>query len=196
MDEFFYDGPLGCFCDDSGTSFLLWAPTAQKVWLKVYEDGDHGACVLEREMELGKHGVWTYYSKENLKGRYYDFELESDGVRQISADPYAKAAGINGHRSMVIDLSETNPCGWEEDEAPEKQAEDIIYELNIKDFTWDEEVGLPAELRGKYLGMTQRNTSLRGEGKVKTGLEHIVDLGVNYVQLMPVYDFASVDEAV
>ncbi|MCR4675230.1 MAG: type I pullulanase [Lachnospiraceae bacterium] len=190
-----YDGPLGSFCDEKGTSFLLWAPMADRVWLRLYEDGDHGKEVEEEEMELGKEGVWTYFSKENLCGYYYDFELELDGTRQISGDPYAKACGVNGHRSMVIDLAITNPKGWEEDCSPKKQPVDIIYELNIKDFMWDEASGVPEEYRGTYKSLCLEDTTLRGEGKIKTGLSHIVDLGVNNVQLMPVFDFASVDEA-
>lgn len=194
-DEFLYDGALGSFCDEKGTSFMLWAPLADRVWLRLYEDGDHGRLLSEEEMERGSHGLWTFFSKENLCGKYYDFELESDGARQISGDPYAKACGINGHRSMVIDLDTTNPLGWEEDIAPKKEAVDVIYELNVKDFMWEEASGAQEEVRGTYKSLCQNDTTLRGEGKIKTGVAHIKELGVNTVQLMPVFDFASVDEA-
>lgn len=192
--EYLYDGPLGSFCDEQGTSFLLWAPIADAVWLRLYEDGDHGKLLWEAEMERGKQGVWNYFSKENLDGSYYDFELEIDGARQISADPYAKACGVNGHRSMVVNLANTNPDGWEEDVAPKKESADFIYELNIKDFLWDEAGGVKEEYRGLYKSLCEADTTLRNEGKVKTGIAHIKELGINYVQLMPVFDFASVDE--
>lgn len=193
--EYLYDGPVGSFCDENGTSFLLWAPIADRVWLRMYEDGDHGKLINEVEMEPGKKGVWNYFTRENLDKTYYDFELEIDGARQISADPYAKACGVNGHRSMVIDLATTNPLGWEEDTAPKKEGADIIYELNIKDFLWDENGGAKEENRGLYKSLCETDTTLRNEGKVKTGISHVKELGVNYVQLMPVFDFASVDEA-
>lgn len=192
--EYNYSGPLGSFCKEDGTSFLLWAPIADQVWLRLYDDGNHGSPLFDVEMELGRNGVWTYYSRENLCGKYYDFELEIDGARQISGDPYGKACGVNGHRSMVIDLEKTNPAGWEEDKAPKRQPVDIICEVNVKDFMWEETSGAAEENRGTYRCLCENDTSLRGEGREKTGVSHLVELGVNHVQLMPVFDFASVDE--
>ena len=95
---------------------------------------------------------------------------------------------------MIIDLNTTNPIGWGDDKAPAKGAEDIIYEVHVKEFSYDENAGFPENVRGKYKAFTVDNTTLRNEGKLSTGLNYIKELGVSHIQLLPVYDFASVDE--
>ena len=126
---------------------------------------------------------------------YYDFLLMIEGEEVRSADPYAKACGVNGKRSMAVDLKCTNPKDWEMDKAPEKELEQIIYELHVKEFSWDAAGGFPEDVRGTYKAFTCENTTLEGEGRFPTGISYLKKLGVNYVQIMPMYDYGSVDES-
>ena len=194
-DKYNYEGSLGAEVDERGTVIRLWSPIAESVDLRLYDNGSTGEAEAIIPMELKEKGVWEYAVNENLSGKYYDFALKIKGKVRISTDPYAKACGVNGKRSMIIDLNTTNPNGWEEDKAPLKGAEDIIYELHVKEFSYDENAGFPENVRGKYKAFTVDNTTLRNEGKLPTGLNYIKELGVSHIQLLPVYDFASVDEA-
>ena len=194
-DKYNYEGSLGAIVDESGTVIRLWSPIAESVDLRLYDNGSTGEAEAIIPMKLCDRGVWEYAVNENLSGKYYDFALKIKGKTNISTDPYAKACGVNGKRSMIIDLNTTNPNGWGEDKAPAKGAEDIIYELHVKEFSYDENAGFPENVRGKYKAFTVDNTTLRNEGKLPTGLNYIKELGVSHIQLLPVYDFASVDEA-
>ena len=194
-DKYNYAGSLGAKVDERGTVIRLWSPIAESVDLRLYDNGSTGEAETIIPMKLCDRGVWEYAVNENLSGKYYDFALKIKGKVRISTDPYAKACGVNGKRSMIIDLNTTNPNGWEEDKAPSKGAEDIIYELHVKEFSYDENAGFPENVRGKYKAFTVDNTTLRNEGKLPTGLNYIKELGVSHIQLLPVYDFASVDEA-
>ena len=194
-DKYNYEGSLGAKVDERGTVIRLWSPIAESVDLRLYDNGSTGEAEAIIPMELKEKGVWEYAVNENLSGKYYDFALKIKGKTGISTDPYAKACGVNGKRSMIIDLNTTNPNGWGEDKAPAKGAEDIIYELHVKEFSYDENAGFPENVRGKYKAFTVDNTTLRDEGKFPTGLNYIKELGVSHIQLLPVYDFASVDEA-
>ena len=100
--EYHYDQPLGAFCGPEGTRILLWAPTAEAVFLHLYTRGDGGSALETVPMERDKRGVWTYQTALNLHGRYYDFDVTVEGKTRRTADPYAKACGVNGKRSMVI----------------------------------------------------------------------------------------------
>ena len=193
-DKYNYEGSLGAKADESGTVIRLWSPIAESVDLRLYDNGSSGEAETIIPMKLCDRGVWEYAVNENLSGKYYDFALKIKGETGISTDPYAKACGVNGKRSMIIDLNTTNPNGWAEDKAPAKGAEDIIYELHVKEFSYDKNAGFPENVRGKYKAFTVDNTTLRNEGKLPTGLNYIKELGVSHIQLLPVYDFASVDE--
>ena len=194
-DKYNYEGSLGAKADERGTVIRLWSPIAESVDLRLYDNGSTGEAETIIPMELRDRGVWEYAVNENLSGKYYDFALKIKGKTNISTDPYAKACGVNGKRSMVIDLNTTNPNGWAKDKAPAKGAEDIIYEVHVKEFSYDKNAGFPENVRGKYKAFTVDNTTLRNEGKLSTGLNYIKELGVSHIQLLPVYDFASVDEA-
>ena len=193
-DKYNYEGSLGAKADESGTVIRLWSPIAESVDLRLYDNGSSGEAETIIPMKLCDRGVWEYAVNENLSGKYYDFALKIKGETGISTDPYAKACGVNGKRSMIIDLNTTNPNGWGDDKAPAKGAEDIIYEVHVKEFSYDENAGFPENVRGKYKAFTVDNTTLRNEGKLSTGLNYIKELGVSHIQLLPVYDFASVDE--
>lgn len=198
-----YNGRLGAFADSDGTKFALWSPCALKVSLRLFthgskeEDGtDEDTPIIVYQMQYGRNGVFTLHTRKNLSGTYYDFEIEHEDGTVITPDPYAKACGVNGKRSMVIDLRTTDPDGWAEDKAPAKTADTVICELHVKDFSWDKSGGFPDDVRGRFLAFTKTKTYLNGEDKsLKTGLPYLKDLGVTHIQLMPIYDYGSVDEA-
>ena len=188
------DSPLGANLDAKGTHFTLWAPTAQQVVLHLYSSGYGSPAYQTIQMEKQPRGLWRYDLGDELHGVYYDYDVTVDGVTCRTADPYARACGLNGARSMVVDLARTNPEGWAQDQAPARPEEDVIYEIHIKDFSWDPHSGVPADKRGKYAALTLNDTTLDGEGVYPTCLNHIKQLGATHVQLMPVYDYGSVDE--
>ncbi|WP_160685875.1 hypothetical protein [Clostridium sp. C2-6-12] len=147
------------------TIFKLWAPTANKVTLRLYATGsdkEESAKKLDvHSMEKGECGVWINEISGNLNGIYYDYEIEVDGSAVISADPYATACGVNGIRSMILDIEGTNPKGWNNDTFGVRIYKcPIIYELHIKDFSYDKNSGIEVKYRGKYLAFTQEGTTL------------------------------------
>ena len=192
--QYHYDGALGAVCSREGTSFRLWAPTATSVELRLYQKGHSVSPYFQTALSREEKGVWVWSSPENLDGVYYDYVVTVQGVSRETADPYARACGLNGSRSMVIDLSRTNPKGWELDMPPERQPEDIIYEVHVREFSWAESGGFPKEARGKYKAFSCTDTALYNDGTHPTGIGWMKQLGVTHVQLMPVFDYASVDE--
>lgn len=193
--QFHCDKPLGAFCGPDGTLFRLWAPTAQQVILNLYQEGAEGSPLEKLPLCPGEQGCWSYETGKNLDGTYYDYEVTVDGVRRSTADPYARACGLNGTRSMVIDLRRTDPEGWEEDKAPAARPETVIYEIHVKDFSWDPASGVAPEYRGNFQALCQTGTTLNGDGVHATCLDYLKELGVTHVQLMPSFDYGSVDEA-
>ncbi|MDO5411307.1 MAG: type I pullulanase [Lachnospiraceae bacterium] len=185
---------LGAVCTEEGTSFLLWSPLARKVELCLYRDGEQGECFRKIAMQKKEYGVWEYRTEEYLHGVYYDFLIDRNSEQVQLGDPYARACGINGMRSMAVDLKKTDPEGWEMDRAPEKTAENIIYELHVKEFSWDRSGGFCENCRGKYTAFLQEHTTLNGDGIHPTGIDYLKELGVTHVQIMPAYDYGSVDE--
>ncbi len=190
-EKFRYDGrDLGVKCEGEKTVFKVWSPLAQRVKLRLYRDNASEAC-LEKELLPEEKGVWETVFEENLHGMYYDYLVQTDGKEVRTADPYAVGCGCNGNRSMVVDLRRTDPPGFESDAAPEMQKEQIIYELHIKDFSYDPQSGVPEEYRGKYKAFTVKGTN----GQYPTCMEYLKELGITHVHLMPFFDYGSVDEA-
>lgn len=187
--------PLGAFCSPQSTVFRLWAPTAERVTLRLYHSGQIGEDFQQIHLRQEERGVWCCNLNDNLDGVYYDYLVTVDGVTRPTGDPYARAAGQNGCRSMVVDLRRTDPEGWQEDCAPPKPIQDVIYEVHVKDFSWDPASGIRPEWRGKYLAFCQENTAVEGKGYLSSGLAYLKELGVTHVQLMPVFDFGSIDES-
>jgi len=185
-----YDGrDLGCLCAEGRTVFKLWSPEAQRVELSLYRDGVSEAYEV-LPLARGDRGVWQAAVDENLHGTYYDYAVWTNGVRRTTADPYAMACGRNGGRSMAVDLPRTRPEGWDSDRPPAPQPEQIIYELHVKDFSFDPDSGVPAQYRGKFKAFSWRDE----DGGLPACMEHLAGLGVTHVQLLPVFDFGSVDE--
>ena len=193
-EKYHCDAPLGAYCGPDGTIFRLWAPTASRVELNLYPAGNDCAASRTVPMRPVTRGVWTFKTDEDLDGTYYDFDVTVDGVTRRTADPYAVACGVNGERSMVLDLRRTDPEGWGRDAAPKKDTEQIIYELHVRDFSWDRSGGFEERDRGRYTALCRAGTTLEHDGEHPTGLDYLKRLGVTDIQLMPVYDFGSVDE--
>lgn len=194
--RFHYDGDdLGARLTEAGTEFRLWAPTAEAVQLRLFRSGHEGEAYEMLPMERGEKGVWFVCIDRQLHGVYYDYLVTVEGNTRCTADPYARACGLNGQRSMAVDLAATDPEGWQEDKAPARQPEDIIYEVHVREFSWAESGGFPERWRGKYKAFCCADTTLFDQGSQPTGLAYLRQLGVTHVQLMPVYDYGSVDEA-
>lgn len=193
-EQYVYDGSdLGAVCGEKETVFKLWSPLAEKVTLNLYRDGAGERCRF-LVMEKKEKGVWACRIGGSCHGIYYDFTVEADGISVRTADPYAKACSCNGQRSMAVELKKTDPEGWEQDRRPGEKREQIIYEIHVKDFSHDPAGGVPEEYRGKYKAFTVEGTSLNGEGEKPTCLDYLKKLGITHVQLMPVFDFGSVNE--
>lgn len=192
--EFHCDAPLGAFVTPQGTRFALWAPTAERVVLYLHTSGHEGWAYAAHELARGERGLWTWETKENLHGVYYGYDVTADGVTRFIADPYAKACGVNGVRSMVVDLARTNPPGWADDCAPARPSEDVICEIHVGDFSADPHSGVPEAYRGKYKALTLTGTTLDGKGRHPTCVNYLKRQGFTHVELMPVQDFGSVDE--
>ena len=192
--EFHYDGPLGAFCSNAGTVFRLWAPTAQKVLLHLYDAGSGGQCLQTVPLCSKEKGTWEHRTEQNLDGVYYDYEVTVQNKVYRTQDPYGKACGVNGRRSMVLDLKRTDPAGWEKDKAPAYTPEQVIYELHVKDFSWDAAGGFDPKHKGRFMALTEEGTTLQGSGRL-TGIDHLKKLGVTHIQLLPMYDYGSVDES-
>lgn len=192
--KFYYAGnDLGVSCGPEGTHFRLWAPTAESVSLRRYQKGDGDCLIGEEEMRSDVCGTWVYETKENLEGTYYTYVVCCDGTEKETMDPYAKAAGVNGRRGMVIDLKTTDPEGFAADHGPKlpHYTDAVICEISVADTTGDDSCGVKHP--GKYLGLTEQG--MCGPQGVKTGTDHLLELGVTHVQIMPAFDFGSVDEA-
>ena len=187
---------LGAVWTKEKTVFRVWAPTAISVRVRLYKSGALGANDLLKQLEMRPdvNGTWVAEKTGDLHGIYYTYLVDRESIVKESCDPYARAVGVNGCRAMVIDLSQTDPEGWEKDRNPQpvtSPVDAVVYELHIRDLSMDPSSGI--ENKGKFLGLTERGTKTpKGQ---PTGLDHIRDLGVTHVQLLPVYDYGSVDEA-
>ena len=194
--RFHYEGnDLGARLTEAGTEFRLWAPTAETVQLRLFRSGHEREAFETLALDRGEKGVWFAGINQRLDGVYYDYLVTAAGNTRRTADPYARACGLNGQRSMVVDLAATDPEGWQEDKAPARQLEDIVYEVHVREFSWAQSGGFPEHWRGKYKAFCCADTTLFDRGIQPTGLAYLRQLGVTHVQLMPVYDYGSVDEA-
>lgn len=184
---------LGAVWTPEQTTFRLWAPEADNVWVNIFCSGEKNASFKSIPMEESKQGTWQVSVQGNLNKFYYTYLVERMGKRVEVPDPYAVASGANGKRSMVLDLKSTDPQGWENDHNPNAQlklGEIIICEAHVRDISVDESSGICQ--KGKFLGIVETGTrTAQGD---KTGLDYLKDLGITHLHLLPVFDFASVDE--
>ncbi len=193
--QYDYDGPLGPEYTPQATILRLWAPTAEKVSVLLYRNGQGALAEETVPLKRGEKGVWSCTLEGNQDGRYYTFSVTVDGIERETVDPYARTAGINGLRGMIISPESASPDGWEMDRRPNIPPQNRwIWEVSVRDFSADASSGVPLSHRGKYLAFADPDTTLRGEGKLPTCLNYLKQHGVSYVQLMPIYDFGSVNE--
>ena len=176
------------------TKFSLWSPVAEEVKVLLYESGHEGSAYVTHAMKKGTDGTWKVTISEDLHGKFYTFNVKVDG-KWLGDTPgiMAKAVGVNGKRAAVLDLNSTDPEGWENDVRPvlNNFADIVVYEMHHRDFSTDSVSGITN--KGKFLALTEQGTkSSLGE---KTGIDHLIELGVNHVHILPSYDYASVDES-
>ena len=191
-----YYGPLGVEYTPAGTHLRLWAPTAKQAAVNLYRRGTGGACVGTLPLQQQDKGVWSVYLPGDQHGKYYDFTLTTPFGTCNAADPYARSAGVNGVRSMIFDPARVDPQGWERDVRPViPPARRSVWEVGVRDFSQDPASGVHTAWRGKFLAFTQQGTTLSSDGIHPTCLNYLKRLGVSYVQLMPIFDFGSVDES-
>lgn len=208
-DAFTYDGTLGSIYEKGSTTFRLWAPISQMVFLNIYNQGHplydrlgqssiESTPVSTHEMTKIENGVWEVVLTGDYASKYYTFNVTNNDVTQEVTDPYSYSTGANGLRSMVVDFDQTDPAYWEFDRKPDtiKTFTDyIIWELHVRDLTTHASWNGQASARGKFLGLAEPNTTYTADGiTVTTGLDHIEELGVNAVHLLPIFDFGYVDE--
>lgn len=204
LDKSAYSGnDLGASYSKKATTFKVWSPNAASVRVNIFEhgsdnEGDAGS-IMSRAMSLDKTtGVWSVTINGDLLNKYYTYSVTHGKTTKETADVYAKACGVNGQRSMVVDLSKTNPEGWKNDKhvLVQNQTDASVWEISVADFSSSESSGVSEANRGKYLAFTEEGTTVNGvQGASSTCVDYLKKLGVKYVQIMPFYDFGSVDES-
>lgn len=177
----------------SVTKFSLWSPTADEVRLMLFEEGAGRHAYKTIPMEQGDDRTWTVEVDQDLKGKFYTFNVKiKDKWQGDTPGINAKAVGVNGKRGAVIDLKTTDPKGWEADKRPPLAsfADAVIYEMHHRDFSISSTSGI--KHKGKFLALTEAGTT--NSDSLATGIDHLKDLGVTHVHILPSYDYASVDE--
>lgn len=189
--EYAYDGELGAIYSDERTEFRVWSPNADAAVVKLYQSADAPSpCSIMKMKKNG--GVWSASVPGDQHGAYYTYDITVGGTTRETIDIYARAAGANGIRGMVVDLSRTNPDGWERSQ-PVKLSDytdAVIYELHVRDFSSDESGSF--KLRGKFLSFCEKAPV--NDFCETIGLEYIRQLGITHIHLLPVFDFQTVDE--
>ncbi|MFC6333732.1 type I pullulanase [Paenibacillus septentrionalis] len=203
--QFYYSGnDLGLTYHESGSTFKLWAPTASEVAVVIYEDAgqynnqgkveDHSGG-QETPLTRSSNGVWSGHIQGDLAGSYYMYHVQfADGASHYVVDPYARAVAANGQRTAIIDLQETHPVGWENDQKPPflNPTDAIIYELHIRDFSIADDSGVSAANKGKFAAFTE--DGLVDEFGHALAIDHLAELGITHLHLLPVYDFQTINE--
>ncbi|SNR97776.1 type I pullulanase [Dokdonia pacifica] len=192
-----YKGPenkdLWLAYSKEATTFKMWSPVAAKVQVHLYKNGHDGKPYETYQLEPSTNSIWTKTLKGDYDGTYYTYQIHVDGA-WLKETPgiYAKAVGVNGNRAMVLDLERTNPEGWATDKGPSLKSPNdaVIYELHIRDMTIHPQSG--STMPGKYLGLVENGT--KGPNGEATGFDHMRDLGITHVHLLPTYDHYSIDE--
>lgn len=188
-----YTGELGLNYSPERSVFTLWAPTADRAQLSLYAASEGSEAEERIDMEPGEAGSWHAAVERDLKGKFYTFRIETDG-HWLAETPgiWAAAVGVNGDRAAVIDLRETDPGGWDDDPRPEQKmySDAILYELHHRDFTIAPDSGV--EHKGKFLALTEQGT--RSPEGQPTGLDHLRELGVTHIHILPSFDYSTVDE--
>ena len=188
---------LGAVWTREKTAFRVWAPTASAVRVNLYRTGDAQVNDLLESLSMNAdvNGTWFIEKSGDLNGIYYTYSVTVAGNTTEACDPYARTTGVNGNRAMVIDLASTNTAGWDNDTDPNAGkpfTDAVIYELHIRDLSIDESSGHSMKNKGKYLGVIEPGTATKSG--IPTGLDHMKNLGITHLHILPMYDFGTVDE--
>jgi pullulanase len=193
-----YNGTnLGHTYSKASVGFKIWSPPAEAAELLFYKEGSGGEAFKNIVLKKGANGIWSTTLKGDLKGTFYTVRVKIKGNWSNEvADPYAKAVGVNGQRAMVVDLKATNPAGWAKDKSPtfsetNNATDAILYELHIRDASIAANSGI--QHKGKYLGLAEEGT--KSADGLATGLDHLKEMGVTHIHLLPFFDYNSVDES-
>ena len=203
LDKSAYSGnDLGAVYTEKSTTFKVWSPKASAVSVDIYDYGSEaegGKSIRTTNMTLDKKtGVWSATISGDLAGKYYDYAVTHGEETKRTADIYARACGVNGKRSMVVDLRKTDPDNWDNDlhVMVDKPTNASVWEISVADFSSSETSGVSKSNRGKFLAFTESGTTVDGiQGGTPTCMDYLKKLGVKYVQIMPMYDFGSIDES-
>lgn len=184
---------LGLTYSKAASSFRIWSPTATKVRLHLYQEGLGGDALTTIQLKKSVQGSWITNIPGDRAGTYYTFSVEhNDAWLNEVPDPYAKAVGTNGKRAMIVDLAKTDPDGWSGDKSPKLKSptDAVIYELHVRDASMDVSSGVTN--KGKFIGLAETGT--KNPAGQSTGLDHLVELGVTHIHLLPFFDYNSNDE--
>lgn len=195
ISKYTYTGnDLGVTYTKKATTLRVWAPTATAVNVVTYKESNspYSSGKLT-PMKYDVKGTWVATLKGDQDGTVFNYRVQVNGFNNEAVDPYVRATTVNGLRGVIVDLSSTNPKGWgmTKPRFSGKPTDAIIYELHVRDLSMDASSGFPAAQKGKYIAFTNTKTSHNGQ---KTGVAAIKDLGVTHVELLPIFDFATVDE--
>ena len=194
--KYIYDGELGVDYSVEKSTFRVWSPVASELKLNIYSAGEGGTATTTA-MTKGEKGVWEVTLNGDQNGKYYTYTVTARGTTKEVVDPYARSAGRDGKRGMILDLATTDPEGWEEQDMPElaSYSRAVIYEAQLRDLTINPNSGVSEKNRGKFLGLTETGTTVTvGDVTKSTGLDYLKELGVTTVHFQPLFDFASVKE--
>src|SRR5699024_5102909 len=196
-DHTYINSDLGMHFYQGIYTFKVWSPLAKSVSLKLYRTGIIGEDTLIKKLPMiHQDNVWSLSLEEDLNGLFYTYEFNHGDYITEAPDLYSKAVGLNGNRTAIIHLEDTNPKDWENDQhVMQKHITDaIIWEAHIEDFSSDGASGIHPEYQGKYLAFTEEGTTLYEAGEFPTGINYLSQLGINYVHLLPVFDFENDEE--
>lgn len=199
-DEFEYDGDLGAIANGNQTTFRVWAPISDSMELNLYSTGtplsSGGSDTPLKTVSMTKdvNGTWVYTEATNLHGTYYTYSVTNGSRTSEVVDPYAKGVGVNGVRGLVVDFSQVNPTGFAYNDRPDNidnYTDAVIYELHVRDLTMSDTWNGTEVNRGKYLGLIESGTKYEG---ATTGFDHLKELGITHIQILPFFDYGVVDE--
>ena len=184
---------LGVFWTPEKTRVKIWAPTAHMVELRLYKNGVGGEAFHKTNLQKNENGVWSTVLPGDYEGKYYTFRVNDGDWLAETPGTEARCVGVNGLRGQIYNSATTNPDGWTSDSGPHIQhfTDAVLYEMHVRDFSIAPNSGIAH--KGKFLGLAEENT--RSTAGIKTGLSHLKELGITHVHLLPVNDFASVDES-
>lgn len=193
QEAYTYTGDdLGAVYTKESTAFRIYAPVASDVTLNLYSDGLSDSLIRSVNMAKDINGTWIHTETGDINGTYYTYSVTNAGITAEAVDPYAKAVGANGKRGMVIDLDSTDPSNWNKDKSPafSNMTDAVIYELHVRDLSSDDSFDF--KYPGKFLALTE--TGVKNSSGLSIGLDHLKELGITHLHLLPAFDYASVDE--